>query len=580
MSNNPIQYTSETFLTILADINADPNLVDKPDWFKRFLAGIGDVLSVKANAMANLAYLRTAFTRKAVADLLQLIDYNMAPQSPSSGTMLFYLNPATTIFPKTIGLTNLKATSQGASSQTTLQFEARTPVGITTPVTNTFTSPGSNNIVSSSDQSDLISVRFTTTGTLPTGLALGTTYYLKRQSANTFKVATSVANAMLSSFVTITGAGTGTHTLTIYSASVVCYQQETQPQISLGTSTGTTAWQEFDIPSVNVLRDTLVITINSFVWTRVDTLVFSSPTDKHYKLYYKTDGSAYIQFGNGTYGAIPPAFDVLADYAVGGGVLSNVTGQNKINLYNGSDSDVTGCANNTSFTGGGDVENIESAKILGPLLLKARDRFVTSEDGLALAEAYPGVAVASIIKNWLGVLTVKVPIVPDGGGLPSAGLKSALQTYLTDRTILEEIAVTVSDPTYSTQNISVAIKIYSGYVFASIQTYAVLALRMVFTEVGQEIKSIYSSSGIDTAIQYINTRWATSFTSADSKQIATLIENLEPAQFGKSFQLVDVLGYLDKYIDGVDYVTTSTSFPIVLASDAISTEGIMTVTQI
>jgi len=65
------------------------------------------------------------------------------------------------------------------------------------------------------DFNTLTKVRFTTTTTLPTGLALATDYYLVRQSATTAKVATSLANAIAGTFIAYTDAGTGTHTLTI-----------------------------------------------------------------------------------------------------------------------------------------------------------------------------------------------------------------------------------------------------------------------------------------------------------------------------------------------------------------------------
>lgn len=60
-------------------------------------------------------------------------------------------------------------------------------------------------------------VRLTTTGTLPAGLSLATTYYVIRQSAGLIQLATSFANAMArAAAVTITDAGSGTHTLTLY----------------------------------------------------------------------------------------------------------------------------------------------------------------------------------------------------------------------------------------------------------------------------------------------------------------------------------------------------------------------------
>lgn len=58
-------------------------------------------------------------------------------------------------------------------------------------------------------------VTFTTTDTLPTGLATSTTYYLIYQSATTFKVASSLANAYAGTAIDITDTGTGTHTVNI-----------------------------------------------------------------------------------------------------------------------------------------------------------------------------------------------------------------------------------------------------------------------------------------------------------------------------------------------------------------------------
>ena len=58
-------------------------------------------------------------------------------------------------------------------------------------------------------------VRFTTTDTLPAGLSVDTDYYLIFQSATTFKVATSLANAFAGTAVDITDTGAGTHTVEV-----------------------------------------------------------------------------------------------------------------------------------------------------------------------------------------------------------------------------------------------------------------------------------------------------------------------------------------------------------------------------
>lgn len=55
--------------------------------------------------------------------------------------------------------------------------------------------------------------RLTTTTTLPAGLSLATDYYFIKIDDNTFKLATSYANAIAGTAINITDAGTGTHTI-------------------------------------------------------------------------------------------------------------------------------------------------------------------------------------------------------------------------------------------------------------------------------------------------------------------------------------------------------------------------------
>lgn len=83
----------------------------------------------------------------------------------------------------------------------------------------TFTADAGTDIITfatypTSINADYIAVQFTTTGTLPAGLSLATTYYIVIQTATTFKVSTTYANALAGTFVDITDAGTGTHTAT------------------------------------------------------------------------------------------------------------------------------------------------------------------------------------------------------------------------------------------------------------------------------------------------------------------------------------------------------------------------------
>ena len=71
----------------------------------------------------------------------------------------------------------------------------------------------SSNWVGSNSQRFGVAVTFTTTGTLPAGLSTGTTYYTYWLSNTTFKVCTTLSNVDATTFVDITDAGTGTHTV-------------------------------------------------------------------------------------------------------------------------------------------------------------------------------------------------------------------------------------------------------------------------------------------------------------------------------------------------------------------------------
>lgn len=65
------------------------------------------------------------------------------------------------------------------------------------------------------DIQDNTAVQLTTTGTLPAGLSLATTYYWNRTAATTGNFATSLANADAGTYVTTSDTGTGTHTISM-----------------------------------------------------------------------------------------------------------------------------------------------------------------------------------------------------------------------------------------------------------------------------------------------------------------------------------------------------------------------------
>ena len=191
--DNPLSVSDITFNTILTAINADPELIDKPNWWKRFWAGVGDVLIINLNARSNNALLRTGFTRRAVQDLLKLIDFDLGAHTTSSGQTLFFVKTSvgTAVFPFTVNVEDLVANSEGSLNISSKRFEARSSENFIL-VQDTFTDnfPTNNTLTVNNDL--VVSghkLRLTTTGTLPGGLSIDTDFFVIRVDATTLKLA-------------------------------------------------------------------------------------------------------------------------------------------------------------------------------------------------------------------------------------------------------------------------------------------------------------------------------------------------------------------------------------------------------
>lgn len=104
-------------------------------------------------------------------------------------------------------------TAQGlvTSYQPTVQSSVRSIAAIA----NSTIAVTTNNVIDDTGHGMLTGdkVQFTTTGTLPTGLSTGTDYWVVYVDDNSYSVATSLANALAGTLVSITsGTGSGTHT--------------------------------------------------------------------------------------------------------------------------------------------------------------------------------------------------------------------------------------------------------------------------------------------------------------------------------------------------------------------------------
>lgn len=164
-------------------------------------------------------------------------------------------------------------------------------------------------------------------------------------------------------------------------------------------------------------------------WQLVGSFADSGPADRHFRLDVV---AGEVQLGPGVrlmdgsfrlYGAVPPAGARLRlrGYRTGGGTAGNVATRS-ISVLKSSIPYVARVENRRPARGGVDGEDIENAKVRGPILLRTRSRAVTAEDYEHLArEAAPEVARVRAITAGEGadagsVRLLVVPSVAEEGG--------------------------------------------------------------------------------------------------------------------------------------------------------------------
>ena len=161
-------------------------------------------------------------------------------------------------------------------------------------------------------------------------------------------------------------------------------------------------------------------------WTHVSDFAGSGPDDRHFVLDPST-GAVHlgpaVRLADGVlrrYGAVPPkgAHLRVREYRIGGGRKGNVAPR-ALSVLKSSIPFVSRVENRRPARGGVDGEDIENAKVRGPIRLRARGRAVTTEDYEQLArDAAPDVARVRAVAAGDGADagSVRVLIVPSAVG--------------------------------------------------------------------------------------------------------------------------------------------------------------------
>jgi predicted phage baseplate assembly protein len=202
-------------------------------------------------------------------------------------------------------------------------------------------------------------------------------------------------------------------------------------------------------------------------WVQVPNFASSGPDDRQFVL----DAMAgEISFGPAVrqpdgslrrYGAVPPKGAVVRvnAYRTGGGRRGNVA-RRTLSVLKSSISYVARVENRQAAEGGVDGEDIQSAKVRGPILLRTRDRAVTVEDFEQIArEAAPEVARVRCVAAGADSTVVRVLVVPAASA--ERGRLRFEQLMLADET-LEKITRRLDDCRVIGSTVRVEPPVYNG----------------------------------------------------------------------------------------------------------------------
>jgi hypothetical protein len=362
------------------------------------------------------------------------------------------------------------------------------------------------------------------------------------------------------------------------------YEGITRSDLTLGTSDGETQWPEFVIPDADVLTDTLSVRINSNTYDIKDTLADSFSSDKHCRLVKKTSGKTAIMFGDGEYGVIAEAGDVIVTYRRGGSIAGNIVAATSTIDYSGDTTLFDSISINENFTGGHPEESWEVARDLAPKLLKTNGRAVTEEDYEVLSKRYSsGIILVKAFPGLFGAGTIGIQVIPAGGGDATSAQRTALETYLIGRSTFSAADARVRVANYQSQDITMGVKMRGGVTYASREDYFKVSCILYTSETVTEMIDYFTSSGIEDVVTFLNSKFGFTFTSANYAQLSKMFTKRKEDSYttwGKSFRPNDVITMND-LIDGVDY-SEITSPTAVVPVDTLSilTSGTFSISEI
>lgn len=379
----------------------------------------------------------------------------------------------------------------------------------------------------------------------------------------------------------------------VTTTTIKLYQQVTQLQANLGKTSGE-SFQVVDLPYLDVIPETAVVTIDGETYALVKSMVRQSPIDRCFKIYFRSDGSSYIKLPgisqpSGTqFGFVPdPDLDILFDCATGGGAVSLIpagllSSSTSTATYIGGNANILTWTQAVASQDGRDPVTLAEARETSEIFAKSNFFFGNKDSGRGIALAVPGVQ--DVFLERTGVLEVTAYIIPNGGGTPSPELKAAVALALLKAAMWEEVTIITPNPNFVEIDNVIGVKMLPGFVFADQLPYMKLAAAYRESENSAFIYRKFVTNGLAAAIDQINSSFAylaISYTEdRDGSAILNILEHVAFQATSEPLQKTDVSTAVEGFVAGVDYSVVTTPDDTAVPTGSITRPVSLTFTEI
>ena len=214
-------------------------------------------------------------------------------------------------------------------------------------------------------------------------------------------------------------------------------------------------------------------------WTVAPDLLADGPDDRQFVMEIDTDGTAYLRFGDGINGKVPPEGTVFtATHRIGNGTAGNVGANSLTNFSAGvlADSMILSCTNPMPAAGGIDPETNAQICRRAPQAFMTQERAITMQDYVNVAESNPQIEDAAAVARWTGSwYTIFITAEPlNNGPLTKPVLRSLYKSENAYRLAGQDVYI--KPPEYVSLQIKLAVCVDPEYFQSDVEKALLQAL--------------------------------------------------------------------------------------------------------